>query len=67
MLPLILKPALAAKLNEAMDAWNRSAPAATRGQLNEFENIVRAHAGKSLSQAQANRLLQMAEAAIAMT
>jgi hypothetical protein len=63
----MLKATLASKLTAALDSWSQGNPAATRGFLNEFENVVRAHTGTSLSQEQADRLLELAEAAIDMT
>ncbi len=61
------KLALASKLNDALTSWDAGNPAATRGYLNEFESLVRAQTGQTLTAAQAKQLLDLAEAAIALT
>jgi hypothetical protein len=58
---------LESKLQAALASSNAGNGAATRGFLNEFESLVRAQTGQTLSAEQAKQLLDLAEAAIALT
>jgi probable HAF family extracellular repeat protein len=64
---LMMKSTLTSHLNDAIASWSRGNSSATRGLLNEFETLVRSQAGQSLTNDQANQLIQMAEAAFGLT
>jgi len=66
-LPLTLETALTSWLNAALTYWNAGNPAATRGQLNAFETLVRSQSGQLLTNEEARQLIDLAEAAIALT
>ncbi len=61
------KAALESRLSDALDSWSHGNSAATRGLLNEFETLVRAQIGQTLTNDQADQLIDMAEAAFALT
>jgi hypothetical protein len=64
---LTMRSTLTSRLNDALASWGRGNPSATRGLLNEFEALVRGQAGQMLTNDQVNQLIQMAEAAFALT
>jgi hypothetical protein len=63
----MLNLTLASRLNSALDAWNAGNAPATRGFLYEFETFVRAQSGLALTAEQVKQLIDLAEAAIALT
>ncbi len=64
---LLVENSLASRLQSALASWNAGNPAATRGYLNEFESLVRAQTGQALTKQQSQELIDLAEAAIALT